>query len=89
MKQTPPPPPPPPIEIPSNMLSADILDAVIESFILREGTDYGAIEVSMEKKMQQVKKQLDRKDIKVIFEPETETVTLMTEKEWAKQVKSY
>ena len=39
------------IEIPAERLSAEVLRAVIEEFILREGTDYGSYEVSLEDKI--------------------------------------
>ena len=68
----------PPVEIPPDSLTEEILNAVIENFVLREGTDYGAIEVSHETKLAQVRKQLDRGEIKIVFDPNTESVTLMT-----------
>ena len=43
------------IEIPLDRLSSDLLNAIIEEFINREGTDYGVSEVSLETKIQQVK----------------------------------
>ena len=36
------------IEIPVDRLSAEVLNAVIEEFILREGTDYGVQEAGMD-----------------------------------------
>ena len=36
----------PPIEVPREKISGEILSALIEEFILREGTDYGAVEVT-------------------------------------------
>lgn len=75
---------PPPIEIPLDALSPDALAGVIESFVLREGTDYGASEVPLETKTRQVRKQLDDGKIRIVFDPATESVTLMTEHEWKK-----
>lgn len=66
-----------PVEIPQNILSASALSGVIVNFIEREGTDYGAIEVSLSTKIEQIKKQLHSGDIKIIFDPNTETVTLV------------
>lgn len=73
-----------PVEIPQEALSADALRGIIESFILREGTDYGREEVSLEKKVEQIERQLAKGDIKIVFDPETETVGLVTLKEWKK-----
>ncbi|MFQ3209291.1 MAG: hypothetical protein ACI9HU_000780, partial [Colwellia sp.] len=46
--------------IPLEQLSYEILTAIIEDFILREGTEYGAEDVSKEAKIAQVKKQLEQ-----------------------------
>jgi hypothetical protein len=68
----------PPIEIPLDNLSEAAIEGIIESFILREGTDYGAVEISLESKKTQIRKQIARKEIKVFFDPNSESVTLMT-----------
>ena len=74
----------PPIEVPIDQLSKDILQNLVEEFVLREGTDYGAQEISLEKKKDQVLKQLENEDIKIIFDPDTESVTLMTAHQFKK-----
>lgn len=74
----------PPVEVPTEALSVDAIEALIESFILREGTDYGRVEVSLEAKKEQLYKQLKKGDIKITFDPNTETVSLMTLRDWQK-----
>lgn len=76
----------PPVEVPPEALSAETLDALIESFILREGTDYGSVEVSLDAKMQQIHRQIKKGDIKITFDPNTETVSLMTARDWKKRL---
>lgn len=66
----------PPVEIPAAMLSADALLGVIEAFVLREGTDYGAVEHSHEEKVAQVRRALDLGKARIYFDPLTESVTL-------------
>lgn len=44
--------------IPWQELSTETLDNLIESFVLREGTDYGMQEKTLEQKVADVKKQL-------------------------------
>ena len=78
----------PPIEIPRDKLSDEIIDALIEEFVLREGTDYGAQEISLDKKKEQVLKQLDREDIRIVFDFQTATPTLVTAQEFRKIIKS-
>jgi uncharacterized protein YheU (UPF0270 family) len=76
----------PPVEVPLDLLSIDALAGIIESFVLREGTDYGMNEAAHSTKLEQVRKQIDRGDIKIVFDPNTETVGLMTSREFAKAV---
>ncbi|MFV3407911.1 YheU family protein [Bdellovibrio bacteriovorus] len=73
-----------PIEIPKEALSEQALRGVIDNFIQREGTDYGVNEVSYETKMQQVQKQIDKGHVRIVFDPNTESVSLMPELEWKK-----
>lgn len=66
-----------PIEIPPDRLSPEMLDAVIEEFINREGTDYGTQDYSLEQKVAQVKRQLDSGRVTITFDPVSESCTLM------------
>ena len=68
--------PTPPVEIPYTELSEEALLGVIESFVLREGTDYGPAEFTLQQKVSHVLAQLKRKDAKIMFDPDSETVTL-------------
>jgi uncharacterized protein len=68
---------PEPIEVPHTELPADLLRAVIESFVLREGTDYGERELSLEDKVAKVIAQLKRGEAKIVFDPESESVTIV------------
>jgi uncharacterized protein YheU (UPF0270 family) len=74
----------PPVEVPNDALSSEALTKVIDYFIMREGTDYGAVELTHETKVERVRKQLASGKIKIVFDPNTESVTLMTEQDWKK-----
>ena len=65
------------IVIPHEELSAEALRGVIESFVLREGTDYGEHEHSLEQKVAHVRAQLERGLARILFDPETNTITLV------------
>ena len=65
------------VEIPHRELSEEALRGVVESFVLREGTDYGAREYSLEEKIAEVMRQLDRGEAAIVFDPETETVSIL------------
>lgn len=80
--------PQPPIEVPANSLNEELLHALIESFVLREGTDYGSYEVSLEKKIEDVQKQLSKGKLKIAFDPNTETVTILTADQWKRSISS-
>ena len=68
---------PDPLDIPYSELSPRALLGVVESFVLREGTDYGAREYSLEEKVAHVMRQLRRGEARIVFQPETETVTIV------------
>ena len=67
---------PEPVEVPYTELSSELLHAVIESFVLREGTDYGERELSLEHKVARVVGQLERAEIRILFDPESASVTI-------------
>jgi uncharacterized protein YheU (UPF0270 family) len=69
---------PQPIVIPHAELSADALRGVVESFVLSEGTDYGEREVSLDQKVAQVLRQLERGEARIIFDAQLETVHIVT-----------
>jgi len=62
--------------IPVNKLSAKALQGVIEEFISRNGTDYGAIEASLETNIRQVKSKLESGSAVLVFDDETETTNI-------------
>ena len=63
--------------VPHTALAADVLRAVIESFVLREGTDYGEREVSLDAKVAGVLRQLERGEAQIVFDPETSSVDIV------------
>ena len=67
----------PPIVVPYGELSPDALTGVIEAFVLREGTDYGEHDVPFETKVLQVRRQLERREAEVVFDPNTESVSIV------------
>jgi len=66
-----------PVEIPLEELSPAALRGVVEAFVNREGTDYGAVERSLEEKVADVMRQLKRGEARIVFDPESESVTLV------------
>ena len=66
------------MDIPYQELPAAILEAVIEEFVLREGTDYGAQEYSLKEKVAQVRKQLELGKVKINFDTDNESCQIVT-----------
>jgi len=65
------------MKIPHQQLSPDAIHAIVEEFVTRSGTDYGEHEFSLEQKVQQVMRQLESKDVVVVFDPVTETCSIL------------
>ena len=66
------------IVVPCAELSTAALAGVLEAFVLREGTEYGAHDVALETKLAQVRRQLDRGEAHIIFDPETQSIDIVT-----------
>lgn len=63
--------------IPLEQLPAKTLLAIIEDFILREGTEYGAEEISKQAKIAQVMKQLEQGSAVLVYSELYESVNIM------------
>jgi len=63
--------------VPHRELAPDTLRAVIESFVLREGTDYGVREFTLPEKVQHVLGQLERGEAQIVFEPESSSIHIV------------
>ncbi len=63
--------------IPWQELSTETLDNLIESFVLREGTDYGMQEKTLEQKVADVKKQLVSGETVLVWSELHESVNIM------------
>lgn len=62
--------------IPWQELDESTLINIIESFVLREGTDYGYIEKSLAEKVQDVREQLIQGKVVIVWSELHETVDL-------------
>ena len=67
----------PSVDVPYAELDAEVLHAVVESYVLREGTDYGEHEFSLADKVSQVLRQLKRGEARIVFDPESQTVSIV------------
>jgi len=65
------------MEIPYDQLSAEALQGIIEAFVLREGTDYGVNEYSLEEKTHMVRLQLERGEAKIVYDPQGQSCNIV------------
>ena len=63
--------------IPLDQLPYETLIAIIEGFILREGTEYGAVDISKEAKISQVKKQLEQGSAVLVYSELHESINIL------------
>jgi uncharacterized protein YheU (UPF0270 family) len=65
------------IVVPHTELAAELLRAVVESFVLREGTDYGERELSLDEKVARMIARLENGEANIVFDPESQSVTIV------------
>lgn len=65
------------MDIPHHRLSASALRGLVEEFVTRDGTDYGETEVPLERKVSEVMRLLERGEARVVFDPGTQTSSIV------------
>jgi uncharacterized protein YheU (UPF0270 family) len=73
------------VVVPWERLSAPALAGVITEFVTREGTEHGMVDVPLETKIAQVRRQLERGEVLVLFDGKSETVNLVLASEHARR----
>ena len=63
--------------IPLEQLPTETLNAIIENFVLREGTEYGSSDVSLNDKIAQVHQQLKQGSALLVYSELHETVNIL------------
>jgi uncharacterized protein YheU (UPF0270 family) len=56
------------VEVPPQRLQADILQALLEEYASRDGTDYGERELSLEQKVDSLRVQMQRRELLIVFD---------------------
>ena len=72
--------------IPYQSLDSETLNNLIESFVLREGTDYGEAEVSLHDKSQKVLQQIQNGNVLILYSELSESVTLIHKQQFNEQI---
>lgn len=66
------------LEISLHDLEPQTLRNLVEDLVTRDGTDYGAVEKTLEQKAAALMRQLELGEARLVFNPETESIGLMT-----------
>ena len=66
-----------PVEVPYTRLTPQVLRALIEEFVTREGTDYGLREKTFDEKVADVMRQIERGEAKIVFDLESQTANIV------------
>ncbi|MEY4377350.1 MAG: hypothetical protein RJB26_1900 [Pseudomonadota bacterium] len=65
-----------PVIVPPEELAPELLRAVIEAFVLREGTEYGEREYTLDEKVLHVEQQLRKGEARIVYDPNTQSVDI-------------
>jgi uncharacterized protein YheU (UPF0270 family) len=65
------------VEVPHAQLAPDVLRRLIEEFVTRDGTDYGAVERTLEQKVAAVLRQLEAGELAIVVDPEAEFIDIV------------
>jgi len=68
--------------IPWQDIETDTLDNLIKEFVLREGTDYGQSEITVDEKVEQVREQIKKGDAVILFSELHETIDIKPSREF-------
>ena len=71
------------MKIPFESLSKMALQGLVDEFVTRNGTDYGAEECSLAEKRAAVMRQLESGEAVVVFDPESETGNIVVAEQLA------
>lgn len=66
-----------PVEVPHTALTAEALRGLVAEFVTRDGTDYGVRERTLDEKIRDVMRQLERGEVKIVFDPASRTANLV------------
>lgn len=67
----------PAVAVPHEELSSAALRGVVAAFVLREGTDYGMQEFSLEQKIAHVMGQIERGEAQIWYDPNSASVDIV------------
>ena len=70
-----------PIAVPLDQLPEATIRAIAEDFCTRDGTDYGAVEMTLEAKVELLLRQLRKGEAHILFEARSQTLRIVNTQE--------
>jgi len=70
-----------PVEVPLDQLAEETVRAIAEDFCTRDGTDYGAVEMTLEAKVELLLRQLRKGEAHILFEARSQTLRIVNTQE--------
>lgn len=70
------------IIIPPERLAPEVLSALIEAYVLQEGTDYGEQEVTLARKIDQVGAQISKGKVLIAWDEEHQSCNLVSREQF-------
>jgi hypothetical protein len=65
------------VEVPHAQLAPEVLRRLVEEFVTRDGTDYGAIERTLAEKVAVVMQQLETGEAAIVVDAERDTIDIV------------
>jgi len=66
------------VDVPHQLVEPATLEQLIKTFVLREGTDYGVVEATLDRKVNDIRRQLEKGDLKIVFDLATESFSIVS-----------
>jgi uncharacterized protein YheU (UPF0270 family) len=67
--------------VPHRELSEEALQGLLEEFVSRDGTDSGYTKLTLEQRVDQVRRQLDRGEAVVVYNNTTQTANIISRRD--------
>jgi len=71
--------------VPFNKIPSTTLVNLIKEFVLREGTDYGLEDASIEQKIEDVKRQLEQGTVVIVYSELHETINILPKQQFEQE----
>lgn len=65
--------------VPLQRLETDVLQALLEDYATRDGTDYGERELTTQEKVERLRRQLSAGDLQILYDADSEQWDLVPE----------